>query len=232
MKILAVDTATKTCSVAIVDGESPLSEITLAREQTHSKHLMEMIDTVVRLSGLTISDIDGFAVTKGPGSFTGLRIGISSVKGLAAASGKPIVGISTLDVLAFQFSLYPYPICVLLDARRGEVYFSQFIFKGGILADKTEEQVLSPEKAVCEIKKPCLFVGDGAHVYKKIIKDTIGELAHFICPSINLISASSLAHLSIKRFMENDTDDVSEFVPHYIRKSDAELKKEKINKHL
>ncbi|MBW2597806.1 MAG: tRNA (adenosine(37)-N6)-threonylcarbamoyltransferase complex dimerization subunit type 1 TsaB [Deltaproteobacteria bacterium] len=92
MKILAVDTATKSCSVAVVQEKSLLAEITTGRKQTHSKHLMEMINRVMGLSGLSLSELDGFAVTRGPGTFTGLRIGISSVKGLSAASGKPIVG--------------------------------------------------------------------------------------------------------------------------------------------
>ena len=95
MRILAVDTATKSCSVAIVEKESIIAEATLFIEQTHSKHLMEMIDTVLNLSGLTVSELDGFAVTRGPGSFTGLRIGISSIKGFAMASGKPVVAFNT-----------------------------------------------------------------------------------------------------------------------------------------
>ena len=113
MKILALDTAAKSCSVAIVDKESVLAELTLCREQTHSKHLMEMINTTIELSGIIVSELDGFAVTRGPGSFTGLRIGISSIKGLAAATCKPLVGVSSLDALAMQcfFSQYGPWLC-------------------------------------------------------------------------------------------------------------------------
>ncbi|MEE8553621.1 MAG: tRNA (adenosine(37)-N6)-threonylcarbamoyltransferase complex dimerization subunit type 1 TsaB, partial [Desulfobacterales bacterium] len=153
MKILAVDTATKSCSVAIVDNESLLAEVTIVREQTHSKHLMEMINTVTGLSGLTVSELDGFAVTRGPGTFTGVRIGISSVKGLAVASDKPVVGVSSLDVLAMQASLSSYLICPLLDARRGEVYCARYRFRDGNLKKEIEEQVFPPEKAVRDLNE-------------------------------------------------------------------------------
>ena len=110
MKILAVDTATKSCSVAIVDKDTLLAEVSITSKQTHSRHLMEMVNRAMGMSGLNISGLDGLAVTIGPGSFTGLRIGISSVKGLAMASGKPVVGISSLDVLAMQSNYSQYLI--------------------------------------------------------------------------------------------------------------------------
>ncbi|MDP7076753.1 MAG: tRNA (adenosine(37)-N6)-threonylcarbamoyltransferase complex dimerization subunit type 1 TsaB, partial [Desulfobacterales bacterium] len=102
MKILAVDNETKSCFVAIMDGETSLAEISLISVKTHSKHLMGMVKQVFELSGCHLSDIDGFAVTRGPGSFTGLRIGISAIKGLAMASGKSMVGVSVLDAFASQ----------------------------------------------------------------------------------------------------------------------------------
>jgi tRNA threonylcarbamoyladenosine biosynthesis protein TsaB len=169
MKILAVDTATKSCSVAIVDKELLLAEVNISRKETHSKHLMEMINTVIGLSGITVSDLDGFVVTKGPGSFTGLRIGISAIKGLALANSKPIIGVSSLDALATQNSFSPYLICPFLDARRGEVYFSRYRIESGILKKEIDEDVLPPAQAVSDINEPCIFVGDGALVYKKII---------------------------------------------------------------
>ena len=223
MKILAVDTATKSCSVAIVDKESVIAEITLFIEQTHSKHLMEMIDTVLNLSGLTVSELDGFAVTRGPGSFTGLRIGISSTKGFAMASGKPVVGVSSLDSLAMQCCFSSYLVSPLLDARKGEVYFSQYRFENGYLKKKVGERALTPVQAVCDINEPCLFVGDGAKIYQKKIKDKIGDLAHFALPYQNTIRASTVAHISLAKFEINDTVDNSLFAPHYIRKSWAEL---------
>ncbi len=219
MKILAVDTATKSCSVAIVEKESVIAEITLFIEQTHSRHLMEMIDTVLNLSGLTVSELDGFAVTRGPGSFTGLRIGISSIKGFAMASGKPVVGVSSLDSLAMQCCFSSYLVSPLLDARKGEVYFSRYRFGNGYLKKEIKEQAITPVQAVCDINEPCLFVGDAARIYQNKIKDEIGDLAHFAPPYQNTIRASTVGHLSMAKFEINDTDDNSLFAPHYIRKS-------------
>ena len=223
MKVLAVDTATKSCSVAIVEEESVIVETTLFIEQTHSKHLMEIIDQVLDLSELTVAELDGFAVTKGPGSFTGLRIGISSIKGFAMASSKPVVGVSSLDSLAMQCSFSSYLVSPLLDARKGEVYFSRYRFENGYLKKEVREQAVSPVQAVCDINEPCLFVGDGAKIYQNKIKDKLGNLAYFAPSYQNTIRASTVAHISMAKFEINDTDDNSLFVPHYIRKSWAEL---------
>ncbi len=228
MKILAVDTATKTCSAAVMDNDTLLSEVNLARTQTHSRHLMDVIDTAVSLSGLDINDMDGFAVTKGPGSFTGLRIGISTVKGLAVVSGKPLVGILTLDALAFQFSSFSCPVCIMLDARKGEVYYSLYRFKNGSVIKDAKELVLPPERVIDGIKGPCLFAGDGAITYKKNIQKLMSDSAVFASEGRNMIRASSVAAISLEKFKNGDTDDVSAFVPFYIRKSEAEINLEKV----
>lgn len=224
MKILAVDTSTTSCSVAIVGRDSLLAEATIVRKQTHSKHLMDMINQVVTSSGIAISDLNGFAVTKGPGTFTGLRIGISTVKGLAAATGKPVVGVSSLEALARQCALSSYLICPLIDARKGEVYFSRYRFADGALQRMIPEGVLPPGQAVRDINEPSLFVGNGALLYKDKLIKTLGKHASFAVFQHNTIRASTVARLSIDRFDITDTEDVGAFVPNYIRRSDAELK--------
>ncbi|MGB5749373.1 MAG: tRNA (adenosine(37)-N6)-threonylcarbamoyltransferase complex dimerization subunit type 1 TsaB, partial [Desulfobacterales bacterium] len=110
MRILALDTATQNCSVAIVDDGSLLAELTSVNSTTHSRRLMDFINTVCSLADLKAEDVDGFAVTIGPGSFTGLRIGISTIKGLAFSLGKPVVGVSSLDALAWQCAQSAYLI--------------------------------------------------------------------------------------------------------------------------
>ena len=223
MRILAVDTATTSCSVAIVDKTSLLSEFTIDREETHSKHLMDMIKAVLRMAGLNFSDLDGFAVTRGPGSFTGLRIGLSTIKGLAVASEKPVVGVSSLEALASQVSYSRDLICPILDARKGEVYFSRYRFLNGHLKKQTKERVAPPDKAVDDLNESCLFVGNGALLYKEMILEKMGGLAS-IAPMIqNTIRASTMAYLSMAKFEKNDTDDIEKIMPYYIRKSDAEL---------
>ena len=128
MKILAVDTSAMSCSTAIVDNGVVRAELSTVNSQTHSKHLMTMIDTVCKISGIEVAGMDGFAVTIGPGSFTGLRIGISTIKGLAWSLKKPVAGISSLEALAWQCAPVPCLICPLLDARKHEVYSGRYRF--------------------------------------------------------------------------------------------------------
>lgn len=227
MRILAVDTATRSCSVAVTDRESLLAEATYITQETHAKHLMEMIEAVLTLAGSSVADLDGFAVTRGPGSFTGLRIGISAVKGLAAASGKPIVGVSTLDVLVQQSGSDAGLICPFLDARRGEVYFSRYRIEGDALRREMDERVSSPEEAMDGIDEACIFAGNGADLYRDTIVNRLGGLARFAPEYRNTIRASSVALLSIPRFSAGDADDLPAFAPKYVRRSDAELKRER-----
>ncbi|MFC1798675.1 tRNA (adenosine(37)-N6)-threonylcarbamoyltransferase complex dimerization subunit type 1 TsaB [Thermodesulfobacteriota bacterium] len=225
MQILAVDTATRSCSVAILSDRDLLAEVLVANGQTHSKHLMQMIKTGMERSGITLSDLDGIAVTRGPGSFTGLRIGISTVKGLAVAIGVPMVGISTLDVLAEQSATSPFLICPLIDARKGEVYFSKYKWSHNGLGKKCEEQVGSLSGVLADIDEPSLFVGDGALLYEELIRERIRSLAHFAAQNQHTILASTVARLGLKRFRQGDIDSLDRFVPRYIRKSDAEIKR-------
>jgi tRNA threonylcarbamoyladenosine biosynthesis protein TsaB len=223
MKILALDTATNSCSVAATDDMALSAELTIQKNQTHSKHLMELIHSVLEIAGFGVSDLDGLAVTIGPGSFTGLRIGISTIKGLAHALDKPVVGISTLKTLAWQCGQTSYLIYPLLDARKDEVYGATYRFNADQLIQKTSARAMIPEAVVEDIKSPCVFIGTGARLYRQSIIAAAGSLAHFVPDGQNVIRASSVAFLSMPRFEANDTDGVAGLVPNYIRKSDAEL---------
>jgi tRNA threonylcarbamoyladenosine biosynthesis protein TsaB len=224
MKILAVDTATKSCSVAVIDDDSLLAESTTINDRTHSRQLLNIIDIVLGKAGLKISQIDGFAVSIGPGSFTGLRLGIVSVKGLAFSLNKPVVGVSSLETLAFQCKQNPYLICPVLDARKQEVYFCRYRFKKGKLEPEIPERVASPAEAARGIREPCVLIGNGAQLYQELLSTELGALAYFADQSQHTIQASAVARLSLPRFKRQETDDVHLLVPHYIRNSDAELK--------
>jgi tRNA threonylcarbamoyladenosine biosynthesis protein TsaB len=226
MKILAVDTATSGCSVALTDGEHLLSEINLVSTQTHSRHLTGMIREACRLAGLAVGGMDAYAVVKGPGSFTGLRIGVSTVKGLAEAAGRPIVGISALQALAEQAAASTPLICPLIDARRGEVYFSTYRMIDRVLVERHPEGVMRPEHALHSIDAPCTFVGNGAVLYRSMIRDSLGESAYFSCASAHVIRASTVARLACKRLENGDSDEVTHLVPAYVRKSDAQISRQ------
>jgi len=223
MKILALDTATQSCSVAIVDDGSLLAELTRVNIKTHSRHLMDLINTVCSIAGLKTEDVGGFAVTIGPGSFTGLRIGISTIKGLAFSLGKPVVGVSSLDALAWQCAQSAYLICPLLDARKKEVYACRYRFKNNELIKDGTEKVASPTEAVRDIREPSIFVGNAVQLYREKISAELGELAHFAAWGQHTIRASSIAWLSMNGFYRQQSNDVASLVPQYIRRPDAEV---------
>ena len=223
MRILAVDTATKSCCVAITEKKTVLEELTTDNGQTHSRHLLEMIHTVMQTTGLSMSSLDGFAVTRGPGSFTGLRIGISSIKGLALAVNKPVVGISSLEALAQQSAPEAERVCAIIDARKGEVYAAFYQFTPEGLKPENDEVVLPPDELLMDISKPCVFVGNGAMLYRDVITEKLGDHACFAPQAQHIIRASTVALLGLKRFENGEVGETAELVPHYIRKSDAEL---------
>ena len=224
MNILAVDTASRSCSVAVVDEKRVLSEISILTQETHSIHVMEMVASAVDRSGLSKQELGGFAVTMGPGSFTGLRIGISTMKGVAEATGKPIVGISSLDALALAFSFSDIPICSMLDAGRGEVYFAWYRFQDGVLKTKSSEKAASPKLIAADLKERCIFVGDGSEAYRETIRDESRGNALFSKPAQNSIRAAYVGALGMEKMCHQEIPD-TELIPHYIRKCDAELKK-------
>lgn len=230
MNILAVDTATKSCSVAVVNEKTIVSEYTVNHKDTHSKFVMGLIHEILAISHLTVKDLDGFAVTIGPGSFTGLRIGLSTVKGLALATGKPVVGVSSLAALAFPVCIPTSSpvtgssalICPMLDARRDEVYTGGYRFNGTTLINELPPRAVRPDFAVKDINEPCIFVGDGAIAYAELIKSNLGPLAVFANFPGHVIRASAVGHIAMARFKNKDTDDPGRLKPVYLRKSDAE----------
>lgn len=223
MRILAVDTATRGCGVAVTDGDRLAAEMTSNRKETHSRHLMGMIDAVLRSAGMAAADVDGFAVTRGPGSFTGLRIGISTVKGMASALGKPVAGISGLEALVRQFPYSPHLICPILDARKGEVYSARYRMTDAGITEIMGARAVPPTDAVSGIDGCCVFVGDGALLYRDLISQTLGDSALFAPPGFHTLRASMIAFLAKPRLEKGDSECLSAFTPRYIRKSDAEL---------
>jgi tRNA threonylcarbamoyladenosine biosynthesis protein TsaB len=223
MRVLAVDTATKSCSVAI--AEELLAEMTLVSGETHSRHLARLIETLVRSADLSLDRIEGFAVARGPGSFTGLRIGISTVKGLAVAGNRPVAGVSTLAALAWQIGPTDHLICPMIDAHRKEVYAALYRWGADAPAPVSGEQVATPKAVVAAIDEPCIFVGSGASVYRHLIGETAGRQAVFVPAERNAIRAATIAMLGARRLVGGHADDVERLVPTYLRKSDAEIKR-------
>lgn len=223
MRILAVDTSTPSCSVGILDAEMLMAEATSEKKQTHSRHLMEMIDSVVHMAGIRINEMDAFAATIGPGSFTGIRIGVSTVQGFAAALSRPVVGVSSLEALAHQTRPGPSLICPLLDARRGEVYAALFQFEKDGLRRIMEDHVSQLEKMLCRIDAPTVFVGKGAQAYEKLIGKKLGAHAMFAGAMPGKIRAETVGRIAVRRIQTRDHENLNQLIPCYIRRSDAEI---------
>jgi tRNA threonylcarbamoyladenosine biosynthesis protein TsaB len=186
---------------------------------------MDMIDGALKMAGLALSQIDGYAFTVGPGSFTGLRIGLSVVKGLAVIGEKPMVGVSSLEVLALQTPDRSLLVCPMMDARNNEVYCARFRLADGALLTVNNEAAMTPAASVADIDEPCMLMGDGALRYRTLIEEHVGKYARFASPAHGIPRAYSVAQLSLSRFQTGQTDDVRNIVPVYLRKSYAEQKR-------
>ncbi len=230
MRILAIDTSSSVASCAIVDGEKLVCEEILNNKLTHSETLMPMIEAVLRKSELTVSEIDRFAAVIGPGSFTGLRIGISAVKALAHAAGKECVGVSTLEAMAYNLPFTNCFICPIMDARRGEVYNGIYRFENGILTEICTMRAISMDELLEDIKslnEKTIFLGDGLPVFKDMIKENLGDTALFAPANANAQRASSAAVLAMKC----EGVHYSKLAPVYLRKSQAEREREEREKN-
>ena len=231
MNLLAVDTSTSTGGVALVLDDKVVAALAVTTKRTHAKRLMVGVDTVLRMARMHITQCDGYVVTLGPGSFTGLRIGISTIKGFGFATGKPIAGVSTLDVLAHPFSGIPQPVCPMIDARKEQVFTALYKHdekKGwGV---QVREAAVHPLVWLEHIHEPCLFVGDGAVAYRTLIEKQLGKRALFASPCQNTPRADVLAEIGLHRFKQGRVSDAAQIVPHYLRKSDAEIMREQLQK--
>ncbi|EJO5348067.1 tRNA (adenosine(37)-N6)-threonylcarbamoyltransferase complex dimerization subunit type 1 TsaB [Clostridium botulinum] len=229
MKILSIDSATECASCSVLDEHKLYGEINFNYKKQHSTILVNMINTLLKNINCDISSIDGFVVSKGPGSFTGLRIGAATVKGLSQGTKKPFVSVSSLDSLAFNLAFTDGIICPILDALRGNVYTSLYKFENHKLKKLTDYKVISIEDLINILKsknEPITFVGDGTFKFKETILSNMKNV-RFAPTHLNLSRSSSLGELGLNLLQEGFKDDIYTFAPLYIRKSQAEREYEK-----
>ncbi len=224
MKVLSLETATVTGSIAILDDHTGLiGEVRTDVKIVHAERLMPSIEWLLHTSRISIEEIDAFGVSIGPGSFTGLRIGLSTAKGFAYATGKPIVPVSTLDAFARTLPFCSHMICPLLDARKNEVYAALYKWEEGLLRKIFPETALHPEQLLKEINGPVVFMGDGVGKYRELITDSLKTDAIFAPPSRMSPSASTVAEIAIEKIKQGIVTDPVSLTPFYIRKSEAEV---------
>lgn len=219
MKVLALDTSGKVSSIAIVDEEEVIAEYLLDTRENHSRKLLYLLDRTLRDSKLAIREVDGFAVTLGPGSFTALRVGIATAKGLAMGAGKPLYGIPTLDVLASNVYTRGF-ICPLLDAKGGWVYGALYQYQqSNFQPRKVHAEFLLPIKELFKkIKTPTIFLGNAVLMHRDLIKKELREDAFFAPECFSLIRTANVAIFALKRLKAGEIPELSEIKPIYLER--------------
>lgn len=233
MKILAIDSSSNVASAALICDGVLTGEYTVNHKKTHSQTLLPLIRDMLCATETDIGEIDAFAVSVGPGSFTGLRIGIATVKGLAHACNKPVAGISTLEAMAYNLPYCCDYIIPILDARRDQVYGAVYYWKDGVLLTHTAPCAESIDTIIDIVKKEnkkAVFIGDGVLRFGEHISDILGDLAVFAFANSNMQRASSVAVAAQQIFAAGKGVSCGELVPVYLRKSQAEREYEE--KHM
>lgn len=233
MKVLGVDTSTMIATCAVLDDKKLLGEYSLSQEMTHSENLVPMIKEILDNLNLHISDIDLYGVSLGPGSFTGLRIGIATMKSFAHVFDKPIIGISTLEGLAFSL-VHDGPIVPMIDARRNRVYTGIYKWERGRLINILKPSIMEIEELLELLEKEfnnIMVNGNGALLYQDNIKDRLKEKVQLSPINLNSCRASSIAELALLKIDEYNQYDYYNIVPEYLRESQAqrELRRGKVN---
>jgi tRNA threonylcarbamoyladenosine biosynthesis protein TsaB len=225
MKILSIETSTMLGGVAVMDDrEGLIAETRLNVKTTHSERLMSVVHQTLSQSELALEAIDAFAVAIGPGSFTGLRIGLSTVKGLSYATGKPFVTVPTLEAFAWNFTCCPYPVCLMLDARKSEVYAAVFQWVHEGFKRVVGEVSVRPEELLGQLQGTVLFAGEGVTLYREKVAEIMGDRAVVASPEKMVPSPANVALLGMEKAARGEFTGVSTAVPFYIRKSEAEVK--------
>lgn len=225
MKILVLDTSALTATAAVLDGDTIVCEESTTTKLTHSQTIMPMVDDLLSKASLDISDIDLFACSVGPGSFTGLRIGIGTIKGLAYGCGKKVCAVSTLEALAHNIPFSDFLIAPIMDARREQVYNALYRWENGRLITIEEPRAISIEELCNSLNEKTVFVGDGVKVYKEKIGVLLGDKALFAPPSHRLQRASCVAMAALSK----EATDPAELSAVYLRKPQAEREREERN---
>ncbi|ABZ84288.1 glycoprotease protein family member [Heliomicrobium modesticaldum Ice1] len=242
MFVLGIDCSTSVTALAVVDDAQVVAETFLHNDRPHSKRLLPAIEQLLALAELSLSDMAGLAVAIGPGSFTGLRIGLATVKGMAHPLSLPVVGVPTLEALAWNGWPFRGYICPILDARKNEVYTSLYRGETGGLKKVGEEQAVAPQELLEQLRAALpvtpesaqrqsspttagqiLFLGDAVPVYRERLQEALGESALFAPAETCYPRGSQVARLGWRRLRQGDVDDLHKLTPRYIRPSEAEV---------
>ena len=234
MKILGIDTSTMAANVAVLEDDKLICEYTINTKKTHSQKLMPMIENMLKLSDLDIKEIDAIAICVGPGSFTGLRIGMATAKAMAHVNNIPLIGVNSLEILGANMDLCNRNICSILDAQRNQVYMNKYILKDDKITELEEISIKPIDELLEEISssnEDWVLVGEAVYKYKEKIE----EISNITIPSPanNITKASTLCFVARGKMLANDqVYNCYNINPMYIRKSQAEEQYEEKQKRL
>ena len=228
MIVLSIDSSSKVATVALLKDDTLIAEYVLNDKREHSVLLMPMIEKILEDSNLSVDDIDGYVVSKGPGSFTGLRIGMATIKGMSFGSEKPYISISSLDALAYSLVSFDGIICPIMDALRSNVYTGLYKGVNSELTTIIEPTSMELEDLIATLKEKgekVIFTGDGLLKHKDYIKENLPE-AEFAPNHLSIVRASSLGDLGLQK-LKNGISDDSNSAPVYLKKPQAERELER-----
>jgi tRNA threonylcarbamoyladenosine biosynthesis protein TsaB len=231
MRLLAVDTSTLTGAVALLEDGAVVAESRVNVAVTHGERLMAAIDSVLRAARWELGDVGAMAVALGPGSFTGLRIGLSTIKGLAFATGRAVAGVPTLDALAWMLPFCAYPVCPILDARKDEVYTALYRTLDGRLEVISPARAIAPATLAEELRRgpdgPLVLLGDGVARFASVFTEILGPRARLAPANLRVPSAVTVGELGGLALARGEASDPSGLAPLYLRPSEAELARER-----
>ena len=225
MKILGLDSSGLVASVAIVEDDNLLGEYTVNYKKTHSQTLLPMLDEIAKMIELDLNSIDAIAIAGGPGSFTGLRIGSATAKGLGLALKKPIVNVPTVDGIAYNLVGHRDMVCPLMDARRNQTYTGLYRFDGDKMEVVLEQCAVGIDEIVGKINtigQTVVFLGDGVPVFRDYLKENCKVPYLFAPAHMNKQRAGAVAVLGMQYFKEGRIETAEEHKPEYLRLSQAE----------
>lgn len=222
MRVLAIESSTPAGSVAVMEGRAPIGELWFMGARAHSERLLACLDALLKMLKMEPRLVDGLAVGLGPGSFTGVRVALSTAKGLALGLDVPLVGISTLEALAAGVPFWPGLICPIVNARAGRVYGALFRFIDGRLEELEGEGIRELVPWITPVREPVLFLGDGAVSYREEITVTMGDLAKFAPAEFTHPRASVVGRLGAELLERGQHQDVDLLAPIYVRATQAE----------
>ncbi|MDF2820975.1 MAG: hypothetical protein K0R15_1416 [Clostridiales bacterium] len=234
MRILAIESSAIVASVAFVDSDQILGEFTTNHKKTHSQSLMPMLDELIKQLEVDIKSIDAIAISEGPGSFTGLRIGSATAKGLGLALNKPIISVPTLEAMANNFCYAKdLLICPIIDARRNQVYAGMYQSNGDKIVAIREDRSIEIDELLSELDKygnQCIFLGDGVTIHFDKIKDKLADKALFAPVNLNRQNATAVARVALNYYNEGKLENARDHAPNYLRLVQAERElKEKMD---